>query len=81
MARKKNDIEMYSTHNEEKSVDAERYIRTLKSKIYKYMTSVSKNVSINTLADIVNNYNNTYHSKVKMKPKHWFVRPFKNIEI
>ena len=61
---------MYSTHNEEKSVDAERYIRTLKSKIYKYMTSVSKNVSINTLADIVNNYNNTYHSKVKMKPKH-----------
>ena len=66
----KNDIEMYSTHNEEKSVDAERYIRTLKSKIYKYMTSVSKNVSINTLADIVNNYNNTYHSKVKMKPKH-----------
>ena len=70
MARKKNDIEMYSTHNEEKSVDAERYIRTLKSKIYKYMTSVSKNVSINTLADIVNNYNNTYHSKVKMKPKH-----------
>ena len=70
MARKKNDIEMYSTHNEEKSVDAERYIRTLKSKIYKYMTSVSKNVSINTLADIVHNYNNTYHSKVKMKPKH-----------
>ena len=70
MARKKNDIEMYSTHNEKKSVDAGRYIRTLKSKIYKYMTSISKNVSINTLADIVNNYNNTYHSKVKMKPKH-----------
>ena len=45
------------------------------------MTSISKNVSINTLADIVNNYNNAYHSKVKMKPKHWFVRPFKNIEI
>ena len=45
------------------------------------MTSISKNVSINTLADIVNDYNNTYHSKVKMKPKHWFVRPFKNIEI
>ena len=66
----KNDIEMYSTHNEEKSVDAERYIRTLKNKTYKYVTSISKNMSINTLADIVNNYNNTYHSTVKMKPTH-----------
>ena len=38
----KNDIEMYSTHNEEKSVVAKRFIRTLKNKIYKYMTSTSK---------------------------------------
>ena len=39
-----NDIEIYSTHNEGKSVIAERFIRTLKNKIYKYMTSISKNV-------------------------------------
>ena len=59
---------MYSTHNKEKSVVAERVIRTLKNKIYKYMTSASKNVYINKLADIVNKYNNTYHSTTKMKP-------------
>ena len=51
----KNDIEMYSTHNEGKSVIAERFIGILKSKIYKYMTSVSKNVYIDKLNDIVNN--------------------------
>ena len=59
---------MYSTHNEGKSVVAERFIRTLKNKIYKYMTSVSKNVYIDKLDDIVNKYNNTYHSTIKMKP-------------
>ena len=64
----KNDIEMYSTHNEGKSVVAERFIRTLKTKIYKYMTSISKNVYIDKLDDIVNKYNNTYHSTIKMKP-------------
>ena len=64
----KNDIEMYSTHNEGKSVVAERFIRTLKTKIYKYMTSVSKNVYIDKLDDIVNEYNNTYHRTIKMKP-------------
>ena len=63
-----NDIEMYSTHNEGKSVVAERFIRTLKTKIYKYMTSVSKNVYIDKLDDIVNEYNNTYHRTIKMKP-------------
>ena len=63
-----NDIEMYSTHNEGKSVIAERFIRTLKTKIYKYMTSISKNVYIDKLDDIVNKYNNTYHSTIKMKP-------------
>ena len=51
---KNNDTEMYSTHNEEKSVIAERYIRTLKTKIYKYMNSISKNVYIDKLDDIVN---------------------------
>ena len=59
---------MYLTHNEGKSVVAERFIRTLKSKIYKYMTSVSKNVYIDKLDDIVNEYNNTYHTTIKMKP-------------
>ena len=49
-----NDIVMYSTHNKEKSVVAERFIRTLKNKIYKYMTSISKNVCIDKLDDIVN---------------------------
>ena len=63
-----NDIVMYSTYNEEKSVVAERFIRTLKSKIYKYMTSISKNVYIDKLDDIVNEYNNTYHTTIKMKP-------------
>ena len=63
-----NDIVMYSTHNEGKSVVAERFIRTLKSKIYKYMTSVSKNVYIDKLDDIVDEYNNTYHTTIKMKP-------------
>ena len=63
-----NDIVMYSTHNEGKSVVAERFIRTLKSKIYKYMTSISKNVYINKIDDIVNEYNNTYHTTIKMKP-------------
>ena len=64
----KTDIEMYSTRNEGKSVVAERFVRTLKNKIYKYMTSVSKNVYIDKLDDIVNKYNNTYHSTIKMKP-------------
>ena len=59
---------LYSTNNEGKSVIAERFIRTLKSKIYKYMTSISKNVYINKLDDIVNEYNNTYHTAIKMKP-------------
>ena len=59
---------MYSTHNEGISVVAERFIRTLKSKIYKYMTSISKNVYIDKLDDIVDEYNNTYHTTIKIKP-------------
>ena len=65
---KDNDIEMYSIHNEGKSVVAERFIRTLKTKIYKYMTSVSKNVYIDKLDDIINEYNNIYYGTIKMKP-------------
>ena len=52
---------MYSIHNEGKSVVVERFIRTLKNKNYKYMTAISKNVYIDKLYDIVNEYNNTYH--------------------
>ena len=59
---------MYSTHNEGKSVVAEKFFRTLKNKIYKYMTSISTNVYIHKLDDIVNKYNNKYHSTNKMKP-------------
>ena len=63
-----NDNVMYSTNNERKSVVAERLIRTLKSKIYKYMTSISKNVYIDKLDDIVDEYNNRYHTAIRMKP-------------
>ena len=59
---------MYSTNNEGKSVISERFIRTLKTKIYKYMTSISKNVFIDKLDDIVKEYNNKYHTLIKMKP-------------
>ena len=57
---------MYSIHNVEKLVDAERFIRNLKTKIYKYMTSTSKNVYTNKLDDIVNEYNKTYHRTIKL---------------
>ena len=67
---RKNSIEMYSTDNEGKSFIAERFIRTLKNKIYKYMTSVAKTVSIDKLGDIVNKFNNIYHSTIKMKAVH-----------
>ena len=63
-----NSIEMYSTYNEGKSAVAERFIRTLKNKIFKDMTAVSKNISFYMLTDIVNKYNNTVHRTIKMKP-------------
>ena len=50
-----------------KSVVVERFVKTLKKNTYKYMTSISKNVCIEKLDDIVNKYNNRYHSKIKMK--------------
>ena len=59
---------MYSTLNEGKSVVAERFIRTLKNKIFKHMTAISKNVYFDVLNDIVNKYNNTIHRTIKMKP-------------
>ena len=63
-----NDIIMYSTYNEGKSVVAERFIRTLKNKLYKHMTAIGKNVYYDVLDDVVNEYNSTKHSTIKMKP-------------
>ena len=63
-----NDIIMYSMYNEGKSVVAERFIRTLKNKLDKHMTATGKNVYYDVLDDIVNKYNNTKHSTIKMKP-------------
>ena len=59
---------MYSTYNEGKSVVAERFIRTLKNKIFKHMTAISKNIYFDKLDDIVDKYNNTVHRTIKMKP-------------
>ena len=63
-----NSIEIYSTFNEGKSVVAEKFIKTLKNKIDKYMTATSKNVYVDVLDDIVNKYNNMVHKTIKMKP-------------
>ena len=59
---------MYSTHNKGKSVVAERFVRTLKNKIFKHMTAISKNVCFDVLDDIVNKYNNSVNRTIKMKP-------------
>ena len=63
-----NDINMFSAYNERKSVVAERFIRTLKNKLYKHMTATGKNVYYDVLDDVVNKYINTKHSTIKMKP-------------
>ena len=65
---KMNNIEMYLTFNKGKSVVAERVIRTLKNKMYKHMTAISKNVYVDVLDDIVNKYNDAVHKTIKMKP-------------
>ena len=62
------DIEIYSRHSERKSDIAKRLIRTLKNKIHKHLTPVSKNVYIDKLDDIVNKHNISYHSTIKMEP-------------
>ena len=59
---------MYSTYNEGKSVVAERFIRTLKNKLYKHMTATGKNVYYNVLDYVVSKYNNDKQSTIKMKP-------------
>ena len=64
----KNSIEMYSTYNEREAVVAERFIKILKNKIYKHMTAVSEILYFDVLDDIFDEYNNTYHRTIKMKP-------------
>ena len=59
---------MYSTYNEGKFVVAERFIRTLKNKIFKHMTAISKNICFDVLDDIVDEYNNAVYRTIKMKP-------------
>ena len=61
-------VGIYSTYNEGKSVVAERFIRTLKNKLYKHMTGTGKKVYYDVLDDVVNQYKNTKHSTIKMKP-------------
>ena len=63
-----NNIVIYSTYIEEKPVAAEIFIRTLKNKIFKHMTVISKNVYFDVLDDFVKKYNNTVHRTIKMKP-------------
>ena len=60
----RNDVEVYSIHNEDKSVAAARFIRTLKNKIYKYMTSILQNAYTDKLDDIVTEYNNKCHRTI-----------------
>ena len=60
---------MYSTFNKRKSVAVERFIKTLKNKIYKHMTYAGKNVYFNVLDDIVEKYSNSFHNLIKIKPK------------
>ena len=64
-----NDIIMHSNFNGGKSVVAERFIRTLKNKLYRHMTATGKNAYYDVLDDVANEYNNTKHNTIKMKPK------------
>ena len=61
-------IEMYLTHDEAKPVVTKKFLRSLKNKIYKYLTPISKDLYITRLDDIVKKYNNTYHRSIKMEP-------------
>ena len=63
-----NNIVIYSTYNEGKAVVAERFIRTLKNKLFQHMIAVSKNVYFDVLDNIVNKYKTTVYRSIKMKP-------------
>ena len=68
MVRKRCYSNIFNYHNEGKSADAERYIKSLKKKVYKYMTSISKIVYFDKLDEIVNKHNNIYRRTIKIKP-------------
>ena len=70
---------MYSTFNEGKSVVAERFIRTLKNKLFKHMTATGKNAYYHVLDDIVNKYNNTKHNTIKMKIEYILISIIKKV--
>ena len=70
---------MYPTQMDGKSVAVERFIGTLKNKIYKYMASISKNVYIDKLRDVVEKCNNTYHRTIRTKPTHVESKTYTNI--
>ena len=59
---------MYATHNERKPDIAERFIRTIKNRVCKYINSISKNMYTDKIGDTVLKYNNAYHRAIKMKP-------------
>ena len=59
-------IQTFIQHNERKFVVAEKFISTFKNKIYKYMASISRNLCIDKLADIVNEYNSIYHRTIEI---------------
>ena len=65
---KRNDIETYSKHNGGKSIFIERFIKTLKNEIYKYLILISKNMCIDKLKNIAEKYNKKYHKTIKVKP-------------
>ena len=59
---------MYSTHNESKSVIAERFINLLKCKIYKKMTANDSKSYLSYLNKLIDEYNNTQHHSINKKP-------------
>ena len=76
LLKKKNDIEMYLNYIKGRAVVVERFVRTLKKNIYKYLTSISKNMCTDKLGDILNKYSNTYHSTINIKSADVTLSPF-----
>ena len=76
-----NNIEMYSTRSSGVSVVAERFIRTLKNKHCKYMTSVSQNVYIDKLGNIIKKYSTTFHRSIKMNPVKKTIIKIQNLKL
>ena len=69
---------MYSRHNDGKSGIAERFITILKNRIDKQITSISQNVYIDKLDDLINKYSNTHNSTIRIKPVDWKANTYIN---